>query len=512
MRNPTITILKAIAIVLVVVAHSCPPMYLSRFSYMICVSLFFMASGYCFDTKYLNDEATFVKRRFRGLYVPFVKWSLFFLLLNAFWFWTGLLNEHYGNAAGGVTHPLNLHNWLQTLWSIVLNMSGYDQFLCGAYWFFRALLVSSILFLAYMKLLDSTERLNKRHAATAAIVAVGMVGLALWQTSDGLRWTGIAGGGYRELMGTFFLCAGFLYRRFEEWNAAPASTQPVISSAKAKSRNAQLLVKGANAAIRGCETIVRTISSMPLVSMIISATVLALLVAFPHPTMAAKARTLGEVLWLGLSGVVGFSFIYNLSRILHRIAALRQPLTFIGDNTLYIFGWHMLAFKLASMIKVGVYGLPWAMVGSHPVVRIGNSDAFWILYTIVGITLPLGGISLLRYCRSHYNLDNYLQWARTGLVYLWAAISYVAKWSWHGLRVGTMALIHGIVWFVVKIWTHFYDFCITFVDTVKAGADVGQDKVEEDDDEEDDDEYDDDEEEYDEDDGNEDDDRVKTDN
>ena len=53
-RNHTITLLKAFAIILVVMAHAGSPVYLSRFSYMIGVSLFFMASGYFFKEKYVQ--------------------------------------------------------------------------------------------------------------------------------------------------------------------------------------------------------------------------------------------------------------------------------------------------------------------------------------------------------------------------------------------------------------------------------------------------------------------------
>lgn len=475
MRNPSITILKALAIILVVMAHSSCPTYLSRFSYMICVSLFFMASGYCFDIKYLNNEAEFVKRRFKGLYIPYVKWSLFFLLFNAFWFYTGILNEQYGNAEGGVTHPLNLHQWLQSLWSICLSMSGHDQFLGGAFWFFRALLVSSIVFLAGFKFIESCRWFREKYTVSSLVLAFVALAMALWKTSDGLRWTGLAQGGYRELMGVVFLASGFLYRRYELWlETSDKMCQRIDETAYIKPWQKHS-IKALNGLCDGVEFVMRWLGRQPIVSMLISATILVALVAFPHPSMATKAKTLEEVGWLALSGIAGFSFVFNLSHYIYNIVPARRLFDFIGNNTLYIFIWHIFAFKLVSMIKVGVYRLPWLMVGGHPVVHSEQGQWFWILYTIVGVALPLGGIALYRYCKSNYNLRIYLSWAKTGLRYFALGIMFICQKIWFGLK-----------WLLNYCWRWVRDFCMIFVDTVKAGANVSEkDDDDEDDDEED---------------------------
>lgn len=488
MKNPSLTILKALAIILVVMAHSSCPTYASRFAYMLCVSLFFLASGYCFDPKYLNDEATYVKRRFRRLYVPFVKWSIFFLLLNHLWFYIGFLSEHYGNAAGGVTHPLTLHQGLQALWSIVFNMSGYDQFLGGAFWFFRAMFVSSIVFLVGMKLLESLKWFRDQHTCSALALATLAVIMALWQSADGLKWTGLAQGGYRELMGVFFLAAGFAYRRFELWLEKPAPTAPLFVAPAQASKRILLTTKIANASCNTSMTITRWLSSQPLVSMLLSATILALLVVYPHPTMGTKARSMADICWLALSGVVGFSFIYNISKILHKIAPARPAFDYIGSNTLYIFVWHLMAFKLVSIIKVAAYSLPWAMVGSHPVVHAGKETWFWVLYTIIGIALPLGGIWLHRYCQTHYNLNIYIDWIKTAARYIWNAIRYIAGKISIVFVFCAMKLWMVLRWLLFHIWEEVYGFALSFIATIKASTDVNTDKEEPDEEYEDDDE------------------------
>ena len=136
-RDTTISICKGIAIILMVIAHAEAPGWLCKFIFEFHMPLFFITAGYFFSLKYLNDEATFVWKRVKGLYWPFVKWSVFFLVIHNWMFDLGVLNEQYGNEAGGVLHPYSWHQMQQNLWNIVTAMGGYDAFLCGAFWFFR---------------------------------------------------------------------------------------------------------------------------------------------------------------------------------------------------------------------------------------------------------------------------------------------------------------------------------------------------------------------------------------
>ena len=149
MRNPSFTILKAIAIILVVIAHSAAPTYLSSFAYMVGVPAFFVLSGYFFKQENLDNTSNFLIRRTKTLYLPFIKWGVFFLILHNLFFEVGFLSESYGNAQGGVTHHYNWTQAAQHLWSMVFNMSGYDPFMAGAFWFFRALFLANIAFIFY---------------------------------------------------------------------------------------------------------------------------------------------------------------------------------------------------------------------------------------------------------------------------------------------------------------------------------------------------------------------------
>ena len=352
MRTPSFTILKAIAIILVVIAHSAAPAYLSNFAYMVGVPAFFVLSGYFFKLDNLDNTSDFVIRRTKTLYLPFIKWGVFFLILHNLFFEVGFLSESYGNAQGGVTHPYNWTQAAQHLWSMVFNMSGYDPFMAGAFWFFRALFLANI---AFIFLFKTTRQLGKFKTSTLQVVSVIVLAflLALWQASMGLHITGVAQGGYRELMGIVLLGIGFLLRRADETPDSSIWHNPII--------------------------------------MLAASSVVLMILTFVYPiSMAAKPGSVLSVPILTIAGTAAFIWLRGLSEFILQLPdKYTQWLQFTGENSLYIFVFHLLAFKVASMIKVGVYQLDWAMVGGHPVVQHELGDGFWLLYIFVGVILPI---------------------------------------------------------------------------------------------------------------------------
>ncbi len=387
MRTPSFTILKAIAIILVVIAHSAAPAYLSNFAYMVGVPAFFVLSGYFFKLDNLDNTSDFVIRRTKTLYLPFIKWGVFFLILHNLFFEVGFLSESYGNAQGGVTHPYNWTQAAQHLWSMVFNMSGYDSFMAGAFWFFRALFLANI---AFIFLFKATRQLGKFKTSTLQVVSVIVLAflLALWQASMGLHITGVAQGGYRELMGIVLLGIGFLLRRADETPDSSIWHNPII--------------------------------------MLAASSVVLMILTFVYPiSMAAKPGSVLSVPILTVAGTAAFIWLRGLSDFFLQLPEkYTQWLQFTGENSLYIFVFHLLAFKVASMIKVGVYQLDWAMVGGHPVVQHELGDGFWLLYIFVGVILPIFPVWIWKKITNQRKFDatNPKDWLR--LIVLLGLLTY----------------------------------------------------------------------------------------
>ncbi len=346
-RDTRFTILKALAIIAVVLSHAGIRGWLSHFVFLFHVPIFFLCAGYFFHTHYLNQPSTFIKHRIKGLYFPFLRWSVFFLIFHNLFFRIGLLSEQYGNAEGGVLHPYNWHQWSQHLWSIVVNMSGYNSFLGGTFWFFRALLLSSIGFLVLFMLLRRTGHFVRDKQAGWALLLIGLT-LTFWKVADHLTLSGVAQGGYRELMGMALMAAGFLLRQYQltqllSWKLA-----------------------------------------LPCALLLIAASIVC-------PTSMTWNPTLIDFFSLPLPAIAAFVAFLYLSQIINNHEnLLKRSLVCIGNHTLYIFAFHILAFKVVSALKLAYYGLPWQAIGGHPTLTQPQSNALWImLYLIVGVGLPL---------------------------------------------------------------------------------------------------------------------------
>ena len=372
MRNTTISIAKGIAIILMVIAHAEAPGWLCKFIFEFHMPLFFITAGYFFSKKYLNDEATFVKKRVKGLYVPFVKWAVFFLIIHNWMFDLGILNETFGNEAGGVTHPYSWHQMQQNLWTIVTAMAGYDAFLCGAFWFFRGLFVASILYLIIYKVL--LKFLPARATSlTPYLICLLMLLLCGWKTYEGLRIINLVQGGYRDMMGCFFFGCGFIFRQFVDVYHKVTT---------------------------------RITVSLPMT--LVCAVVVFLFSKYLTANMNWRS-TYTQFLSLPVPALLGFLMTYNISRWIDGSKGfIKKFLVYTGDHTLNIFIFHIISYKVVSLMKIWYYGLDPRQIGCHMVIHdYSQQDLFWILYTIAGVGIPLLGTWLseqvkarIRECRA----------------------------------------------------------------------------------------------------------------
>jgi fucose 4-O-acetylase-like acetyltransferase len=90
-RNINIDIIKGIGIILMVGGHCGMPF--THFIYLFHMAIFFMASGYCFNasnSETMQDVLSFVKRKFKGLWFPYVLWMTVFSLLHNVFIKTGI--------------------------------------------------------------------------------------------------------------------------------------------------------------------------------------------------------------------------------------------------------------------------------------------------------------------------------------------------------------------------------------------------------------------------------------
>ena len=82
--NNNIAYTKAVGIMLMVFCHAL--FWDIPFIYMFHMSLFYFFSGYCLKDKCLENPCKFVWRKIRGIWLPYIKYSLLFLAFHNVFF------------------------------------------------------------------------------------------------------------------------------------------------------------------------------------------------------------------------------------------------------------------------------------------------------------------------------------------------------------------------------------------------------------------------------------------
>lgn len=149
MKSDTISIGRGLCIILMVMAHAGSPMWMTRFIYMFHMPFFFIISGYCLKESYFSQTKLFLKKRVKGLYIPYIKWSLLFLLLHNVFFHFHFYDSEYGYVAlsdySQIPQKLyEVKDFISHGMAVLTRMEGHEQLL-GGYWFLKELFLGSII-------------------------------------------------------------------------------------------------------------------------------------------------------------------------------------------------------------------------------------------------------------------------------------------------------------------------------------------------------------------------------
>lgn len=341
--NPSISYLKAIGIILMVVGHcigvqSVPYCII----YMFHMPLFFFAAGFCFKRTYLNNFESFLFRRIKGLYVPFVKWGLFFLLLHNLFFIIHIYDEELGYLGNSTIHPINNYDFFTNILHIVFFMRGQPPII-GAFWFLNVLFWGSIISYVLLKVFTSPEKAAMMALTITLCLNFGEVYIPfIWITPQ-------------LFAASFLFLVGhvFAFRKtkvFCEWQILLSMMMVVLGSFFWYS-----------------ELVYSFFSTARII---------------PYMTTALLA------IW----SIYSFFNKYES----HMPSFISHLLLFIGNNTLSILTFHFLAFKLVSLLIIVIYNLPIKRLGELPVIMEFATQGWWIAYTVVGVGLPLAITSYIR--------------------------------------------------------------------------------------------------------------------
>ena len=332
MRDESISIAKGIAILLMVLAHTYFSQYGNLWINMFHMPLFFFFAGYCFKDKYIKQPKIFLQKRIIGLYKPFVKWSIVFLLLHNVFFYLNIYSGDFG-FKGNVSHIYTWKDFVIRLFYILTRMSDCEQLL-GGYWFLKSLFVGSIL--GYFTI--TKVKSFKIGGGILLCLTIGLVWL-----HKSVPYFGI---GAKEFFSAEFFVIGYYYKTFgcklhEKWYVLPIGIMLVTMG-----------------------------------------------VQFYQATLL-KFEWWQVIPYL-ITSITGLLAVFYLSKIIaSHDSFCKVLLVYTGSNTLPILTWHMLSFKIVSLLIINVYGLPMERLAEFPVIEEYSRQGWFILYFIVGTIVPL---------------------------------------------------------------------------------------------------------------------------
>lgn len=332
MKDNSVTYAKAIAIMLVVLGHAYFETPIEWGVNFVHVPLFFFMAGYCFKEHYLNDPITFIKKRVQGLYLPFVKWGLVFLLLHNVFYSLGVYNDSFGyNGIGSA--PYSVSDIVTK--SIRVLLFQHSERLIGGYWFLPSLFTGSILF--YI-----TNKIFKNNILLGGVILL-IISMLLNQFNISYYLFN-----HRNFLAATFIHTGYSY----------------------KVSNYQIHKKSW--------------------FIVFSLLMCSLGTIFWKSSMVSiTTSTLIPYYMTSVCGVLAtFGICIKISDA--KISKVTNILNFIGNNTISILTWHMTAFLIISLLIVCLYNLDPKRLAEFPVIR-EYAETYWgFVYFIVSMLICCG--------------------------------------------------------------------------------------------------------------------------
>lgn len=326
-RNNFISIAKAIGIILMVVGHSGCPTFIGRFLYLFHMPLFFICSGFFF--KEITDRPTllqFYHRRIIKLYLPYLKWSFLFLLFHNFFHSICIIDSYIYTPEDYIRQFAKL-----------LAMTDFEL-LIRPFWFIKELLFASLVVATI-----SLFRLRFFPKLTMEILLV-----IFFFTSIITKSTPpipLIGDLSLFLFSITYFYSGILLHKYYVF--------------------------------------IPTTYSMFIITFI-----MVLLGSFLFVgDIDMRYTTINNIIPYYLISLIGIIMIFCASIKLDKSLNIKF-LYYIGNHTMPILALNLLTLKIGNLIKIWIYDMPIKELSSYTVIY-DNNTFFWLIYTIIGVAVPL---------------------------------------------------------------------------------------------------------------------------
>lgn len=327
-RDIILDIAKGVSMILIVVGHSCCPNVLNRFIYWFHVPLFFFVSGWFLKDRYVASPKRLFISRFKGIYLPMIKWTTVFILLhNIFAFF------HFNSSE--ITFSEMGEEFFKT---ITLRSSG--ESLVGTYWFLISLIFCTFYSELWLRTLRRFGRISSLWIGFGILLAMSLALL-----SDSLLSFIPVLWGKVSFQATAFFLTGFAMGKLYREGAYCLRYYQIL------------------------------LFLIPAV------------LAFLIPGHEMMSNTGVQSLYYYLVALCGILATLSLSKYLSETRAA-SLLSYIGARTFYILTFQFLCLKCVFAIYVRMNGMDLDAIANLEY-RHFDDSLLWIPATIVGVGGPL---------------------------------------------------------------------------------------------------------------------------
>lgn len=341
-RDVSFDIIRALAIILMVIGHSGAPF--TRMIYLFHIPAFFILSGLLYNhpIESFSQFKLRLKSRLERLYLPYVCFNVIYILFNNLfvnigWYLSsteGIPNDSL-TYIGSLQHKMDVSEIVATIIKTFLFLGGSQM--GGALWFLRAMFISIILFDIEHYVLNKSQ--NRKEI-------ILLINLLLF------------------VLGVFLA-----YYRIK----LPANFDTV-------------LIVMLFYSIGECsKAILMSFKNRSVLFYIVISLFIGLFLCFAsfHNRVNIGANEYTSWYMMLVCALSGFVLLFSLSELLVRLR-VSEIIGYIGRHTIIILGLHFLVFKLVTVIIVAIGSMPSYNLAAYPALV-----KYWFIYSVVGLTIPL---------------------------------------------------------------------------------------------------------------------------
>ena len=338
-RNNYLSIAKGLGIIMMVMGHCGVPELICKYIYQFHMPLFFFCSGYFF--KNIVDKKSlysFYIKRIKGIYIKFLCWSFLFLSLHNVFFHLNIYNDTV-LFHGEPSFLYSTSDFIQKAYKITFSMNEHELLL-RSFWFLKQLFLSSLLVSTILYITNTIAK----HKYTQPLIFVFLLFMTL--VSKHMDWSVPAIWDISLVfMSSTFYFSGYIFHQYGIINK-----------------------------------IDKTIVHLFL-------TILSIIGLFTLPWTNMLEYTSISLIPFFIVAYSGIIITLCFSKRLEK-TKLKNTFYYLGQNTMIIFALHMLCFKIGNLVKIIIYDLPIYRLADFQIIYEYNC-LFWIVYTIIGISIPL---------------------------------------------------------------------------------------------------------------------------